>query len=636
MKDVVDFFFSPYVTAQERRRQAALRAGLAHGSQMEPRDPAPDEPVEVFFMAQAGLPIDRLAVYYTSDGSLPAGERGVATCGAVVFAEPGELVEDAALGAPIRRWRARLPGQPEGALVRYCADAWSLENPHLCWRADEVEPVGPPLEDGRCFAYSVDRFQPPDWLQDAVIYHIFVDRFHAASDEPPMCDPGSITGFFGGTLRGVLEKLDYLAGLGVNCLWLSPVFASPTHHGYNPSDYYTVAARYGTNETLRHLIDCAHQRGMRVVLDFVANHTSDEHPLFLEARTNPASESARWYSFGDWPPHGYRSYALVGTMPELATERANVQQYLIEAALHWLGHFGADGLRLDYVSGPSPTFWAIFQREIKRRFPQALTLGEISEPLPELATYAGRMDAFLAFPQARMLRRVFAQRQEPLAALLAFLDERVALLPTGMGCATVLDNHDMHRFLWLAGGDVARLKLAVACQMTLDGAPILYYGTEVGLSQSGDAHEENAYARAPMLWGEQQDQELLAYYRQLIALRHAHPALRGAGRLTLAALARDASAEVQEQVGAYLRWEGQDAVLVVINNAEEPVRLQVALAGEMPGYLQPGGQAPVFTPAVLSAESSWMQTDAGHLEVRLPTMSAAVFVAVPAVVAKES
>ncbi len=627
MQAVVDFFFSPYVTAQEQRRRAALRDGLAHGSQMTPRDPAPGEPVVLLFAAQAHLPIDRLAVYYTADGSFPAGERGVATSGAVVWAEPGETEEDAALGVPVRYWRAVLPGQPEGTLVRYSADAWSLVHPQQHWRADQVEPVGPPAEDGRCFAYSVDRFQPPDWLRDAVIYHIFVDRFHAASDEPPLSDPGTITGFFGGTLRGVLEKLDYLEGLGVNCLWLSPVFASPTHHGYNPSDYYTVAERYGTNETLRHLVERAHQRGMRVVLDFVANHTSDEHPLFVEARANPQSAAARWYSFGDWPPHGYRSYALVGAMPELATERAEVQQYLIDAALHWLGHFGADGLRLDYVSGPSPAFWACFQREVKRQFPQALTLGEISEPLPGMATYAGRMDAFLEFPLAGMLRRVFAERREPLAALLAFLDERPALLPPGMGYATVLDNHDMHRFLWLAGGEVARLKLAVACQMTLDGAPILYYGTEVGLSQDGDAHQENAYARAPMRWGEAQDQALLGYYRQLIALRRAHPALRGTQRLTLAVEVLEAAPGTQEQAGAYLRWQGEDVVLVVLNNAEAPVRLRVLLAGKLAETSQPGARAPLLAPALLPPAGAWVQEDEGQVELHLPQMSAAVFVA---------
>jgi glycosidase len=179
--------------------------------------------------------------------------------------------------------------------------------------------------------------------------------------------------------------------------------------------------------------------------------------------------------------------------------------------------------------------------------------------------------------------------------------------------------------------------------LTLEGAPILYYGTEVGLSQDGDAHQENAYARAPMRWGEQQDQELLAYYRQLIALRHAHPALRGPQRLTLpvhvlntmpaaqridavpAVQKRGAVAAAQEQVGAYLRWDEQEALLVVLNNAEVTVQLAVSLAG----------RAYCFTPVLLPAGGAWVEDGsppvaAGggqHITVTLPALSAAIFVA---------
>jgi glycosidase len=629
MEPVVDFFFSPYVTAQEQRRQVALDEGLLHGNQMAPRDPLPDQPVQLLFTSQARLPMDHLAVYYTTDGSLPAGARGVASAGLVVLAEPGEPAEHATLGVPIRRWRAVIPGQPEGTLVRYTADAWNSAQPAQHWQADQTEPVGPPLENGRVFAYSVDRFQPPAWWHEAVVYQIFVDRFAAASHEPPLRDPGSPTGFFGGTLGGVREKLPYLAELGVNCLWLSPVFESPSHHGYDPSDYYQVARRYGSNATLRLLIAEAHQRGMRVVLDFVANHTSSEHRLFQEAQATP-----RLYSFGEWPPYGYRSYAQVGSMPELATERASVQHYLLEAALHWLGDFGADGLRLDYVSGPSLAFWAAFQRGVKRQFPAALTLGEISEPLREVGPYAGRLDAFMDFSLTRLLRRVFATRQEPLAALLAFLEERAALLPPGMHSATLLDNHDMHRFLWLARGDLARLKLAATCQMTLDGTPLIYYGSEVGLSQMGDAHQENAYARAAMPWGEQQDQGVLAHYRQLIALRRAHPALCSSQRLTLPIVALHAAPEVQEQVGAYLRWAGQERVLVVLNNAEVPVTLQIPLQGPLAHLPQPSGEmqrseaqtsaAPYFTPALLPEGGAWSEGADGVVQVTLPGVSGAV------------
>jgi cyclomaltodextrinase / maltogenic alpha-amylase / neopullulanase len=208
------------------------------------------------------------------------------------------------------------------------------------------------------------------------------------------------------------------------------------------------------------VIERAHQLGMRVVLDFVANHTSDRHPLFLDARANRESWSAQWYAFGDWPPHGYASYWHQASMPELATERPEVQRYLTDAALHWLDAFGVDGLRLDYVPGPPHAFWSAFQRGIKRRYPEALTLGEITASLPEIATYAGRLDAFMDFPLAGMMRREFALRTAPLAELLAFLGSRACELPPAMGRATLLDNHDMHRFLWLAeicGGSSWRL-----------------------------------------------------------------------------------------------------------------------------------------------------------------------------------
>lgn len=590
---VVDFFFSPYPSAQERRLKAALGDGLAHNSCIEPHDPVPGKAVTLLFTANADKPVERVAVYYTTDGPEPCGEYGKPTSGAVVMAEAGEITYDSVAGMEVRHWRAVLPGQPDGTLVRYRADAWNAHDVQMHWYADSADPVTMPPSHGRIFAYSVDRWDTPAWLRDALIYHIFVDRFSTAHDEPPLWEVGEITDFLGGTLRGIIEKLDYIQKLGANCIWLSPVFESPTHHGYNPSDYYNVARRFGTNETLRQLIGHAHARGMRVILDFVANHTSDEHPSFVDAKSDPGSPTAHWYSFGDWPPHGYRSYALVRNMPELATEHPDVQRYLIDAALHWLGYFGADGLRLDYIPGPSHAFWTVFQGGIKQRYPQALTLGEITSPLPEVANYVGRIDAFMDFSLAKMLRRVFALREATLSDLLVFLDERVPLLPRGMGLATLLDNHDMHRFLWLAGGQTELLKLAATCHMTLEGTPIIYYGTEVGLSQYDDAHKENAYARAPMIWDQRQDITLLQHYRRLGELRKSHPSLRYGARINveaqfIEAFAADvatsdivpgAPADVNNrEVGAYVRIHDDDFLLIVLNNGKQPVRVRIRLA----------------------------------------------------------
>ncbi len=587
MPEIIDFFFSPYLSAQTRRLQAAIEDGLAHVSRILPHDPLPNEPVTLLFSAQAQLPIEQVAVYYTTDGTPPSGEHGNATHGSTVLAEAGELTQDGESALAVRHWRATLPAQADGTLVRYCADGWNRHNPHAHWYADHADPISTPPPHGRLYAYHVDTWTPPTWWQDAIVYHIFVDRFNAAHDEPPLLthDATPITAFFGGTLRGILEKLDYLTALGINCIWLSPLFESPTHHGYNASDYHTVAQRYGTNETLRELIQAAHQRHMRVMLDFVANHTSDEHPAFIAALHNPASETYDWYAFGHEFPLGYRSYAQVSNMPELLTDNPNVQRYLSETALDWLQDFGADALRLDYVPGPTHAFWTTFQDAIKTHVPQALTLGEITAPLPDITDYAGRVDAFMDFSLTQVLRQVFASRQQSLQDLLTFLTQRQHLLPATMARATLLDNHDMHRFLWLAEGEHARLALAATCHLTLDGTPIIYYGTEVGLSQYSDAHQENAYARPPMLWDEQQDTHLLTHYRRLLQLRLTYPALRSGQCIPVPVQIIQGTTATAAQVGAYLRIAEQQCLLIVLNNNHEATPVHIPLTALLMHHL---------------------------------------------------
>jgi cyclomaltodextrinase len=624
MTEIGDFFFSPFATAQEKRLKAAIADGLAHGSRIEPHDPQPQQPVTLLFSSDPL--IDRVAIYYTTDESEPAGKYGCAENGIVVWAQPGEMLHDS--GKSIRQWRAQLPGQPEGMLVRYRADGWSTHEPQRHCYADAIDPVSAAIADGRRFAYSVDRWTTPAWWHDALVYHIFVDRFNAAVGEPPMLQYGEreITDFFGGTLRGVIEKLDYIQALGANCIWLSPIFESPIYHGYNPSDYFNVSRRYGTNETLQQLVQEVHSRGMRILLDFVANHTSHEHAAFITAHKDPISPEAAWYTFDPAAKHGYRSYASVRDMPELNTDVPAVRSYLISAALHWLEHFGTDGLRLDYVPGPSHAFWTYFQKAIKEHHPQAYTIGEIPPPLSEIADYAGRMDGFMDFPLARMLRHTFATCHNTLAQLLQYLDERRPHLPPGMSRATLLDNHDMHRFLWLAGGKFERLKLAALCQLTLEGTPIIYYGTEVGLSQYADAHKENAHARAPMLWGAQQNADLHAYYRRLLSLRQSHTALRRGERTTVPTAVVDATEEASAQVGAYLRHLDGEYLLIALNNSEEPLRIQLALGAA----LEKAGitTTPPTLRNLLPAQEQ--QTDQiaiahGHLELELPPISGTIY-----------
>lgn len=588
---IVDYAFGPHVLPQTKRRRAAVRDGLWHGGTIAPRDPLPDAAVTLTFWSNAHRPIDRVAVYYTADGSEPDGERGTARHGAVVLAEPDGALADPDTRRPLRRWLAVIPGQPEGTLVRYRADGFGQRRPRHSFRADAVDPVAVNVPRGRVFAYSVDRFAPPDWFADAVFYQIFVDRFSAAHDEPPLTERAAMTDFFGGTLRGATERLDYLAELGVTALWLSPVMTSPTYHGYDPGSFDEVAARYGGTAALRGFIAAAHARGLKVVLDFVANHTSTEHPLFRAALADPASPHRAWYTIDGRRPYGYKVYYHVKSMPELNTELPAVQEYLIDAARRWLDDFGADGLRLDNVSGPSMGFWSVFQRAIKTTNPGALTLGEVTGGLEVAAAYAGRMDAVMDFPLTRQLRRVFAQRAAPLAELLADQQARAGELVPGQGRATLLDNHDMHRFLWLAENDRDRLKIAAACLLTLPGTPIIYYGTEVGVAQRAGPYGQDAFARMPMRWGADQDGDLLAWFRRLIALRRDHPALRGGAWLPVDVRpVAGQAAGIASQVGGYARVAGDDVVIIVLNNALEPATVAVRLPAQLAGR---AGQAVV-------------------------------------------
>jgi glycosidase len=258
-------------------------------------------------------------------------------------------------------------------------------------------------------------------------------------------------------------------------------------------------------------------------------------------------------------------------MPVLKTDAQAVRSYLIEAARRWIADFGADGFRLDNVSGPTHAFWTVFQEGVKAAAPNALTLAEITGSMEDIVTYGGRLDACMDFPLAKLTRRVFAQRGATLEELLALLEPHEAAFAPAMARARLLDNHDMHRFLWLAQGDTRRLKLALTFLMTLPGFPILYYGTEVGLSQRTGPPGKDAHSREPMPWGNEQRADVLAHTRWLIARRAQLTALRR-GHLarvpvTLAAGAAGATSQIG-QVGALARWTGREAAIVVFNNAE--------------------------------------------------------------------
>jgi cyclomaltodextrinase len=567
-----DFVFGTLATDDLRLAQLRAAArGVRHANDIEPLDPLAGEPVRIRVTVGSDVNPDRVTCYWTSDGREPSGSRGHATVGRALELVRDGVVWDTLGWAYLETWSGIVPAQPEGTMVRYRIQAWSDDGRVEAW-ADQAESGGRgqgPVVGGR-FAFHVDDDHVPAWLRDAVIYQVFVDRF-ATEGGRPMARPATASGFYGGTLRGVRERLDHIVSTGATCIWLSPVFPSPSHHGYDATDYRSIEPRLGTVEDLRDLVADAHARGLRVILDFVVNHVSSAHPAFRRATADAASPEVRWFLFDHWPDE-YQTFFGVRDHPRINSDEPGARDYMIDSARFWL-EAGIDGFRCDYANGPSHAFWSAFRAATRDARPDSVSIGEVVETPALQRSYRGRLDGCLDFILMQALRRFFAFGDLRASEFDGFLRRHLAYAADDLVLASFLDNHDMNRFLWIVRGDIRRLRLAALCQFALPGPPIVYYGTEVGLSQQRDVRDADGgghpeESRLPMPWGAEQDAGLLAYYRRLARARSARPAVWRAPRETVA---------IDDAAGGYAWRCGDDAerALVALNNGPRAWRLRL-------------------------------------------------------------
>jgi len=555
---VDDFIFGTLASdAQRTAHVRALGAGITHRSARKPLDPLPGQAIQLELTVGPAHTCDRAWVYWSTDVDDPVGSRGAASHGIVTSLALVEVRWDNLEWGYVKRYQATIPGQPDGTVVRYYMTAGDRDgNEH-------------PADDGAYYAFYVGDDPTPDWAYEAVVYHIFVDRFFPG-DGNTWAQPESPAGFYGGTLRGITQKLDYISELGANTLWLSPIFPSPSHHGYDATDYFKVEPRLGSEADLRELLGAAHARRIKVMLDFVPNHWSSLHATFQEAQQDPNSPYVKWYTFRNWPEE-YESFFGVKSLPQINLRYLEARQHVLQAVEYWL-NIGVDGFRLDYAIGTSRDFWADFRRTVISTNPDAWIFGEVVEPSDSQLSFQGLLDGCLDFILLEAFRQTFVFRRWDASRFMSFLDSHEAYFPPSFTRPSFLDNHDMNRYLWVVNGDKRLLKLAALCQFTLAGPPVVYYGTEVGLSQLRDIRQDGKgileESRLPMLWGNEQDKGLLAFYQSLIALRSQETALRQGERRTLHA---------DKDTLAYLRSDGDSFLVTVINLAPEP--RQVALQG---------------------------------------------------------
>ena len=338
-----------------------------------------------------------------------------------------------------------------------------------------------------------------------------------------------------GDLNGVTAKLDYLQSLGVSGIWLMPINPSPSYHGYDVTDYYGINPQYGTTDDFQHLLDEAHKRHLKVIIDLVINHTSNEHPWF-KAAADPADPHHTWYSWADkrtdlqtmsatdgpaWHKLGEQRYegTFTAEMPDLDYDTPAVRQEMIKVGQYWLKK-GVDGFRLDAaqhiyldfkadIDNPQTlaknlAWWSEFRRGMDAVDPAAYIVGEVTrDSADQLAPYFKPLDAVFDFPLAtRLIDSAMNERAGDLGALLARTDAAYRKVTGKSGVdAPFLSNHDQNRVMSQLSGDPQHMRMAAALLLTLPGQPFVYYGEELGMR----GQKPDPDLREPMRWSRTTD-----------------------------------------------------------------------------------------------------------------------------------
>jgi glycosidase len=483
----------------------------------------------------------------------------------------------------------------------------------------------------------------PDWVQDAIFYQIFPDRFALSDtlDKPANLQPwGSSptsSHYQGGDLVGIVERLDYLTDLGISALYLNPVFQSATNHRYHTHDYFRVDPLLGGDKALRSLVEQAHARGIRIILDGVFNHASRGFFQFNDILENgKASPWLDWFTIKDWPlspynhekPANYESWWNLRQLPKFNTNNPQVREFLLQVAEYWIKEFDIDGWRLD-VPGEISTlgFWEEFRHRVKLANSEAYLVGEIWEEAGEWLQgdrFDGVMnyrfaEAIISFVAGDQVSPILVESQafKPYPSISAEeFGNRIRRLhdfygwEATLGQLNLVDSHDTPRLGSLVRGDRAAIELALLILMTSPGAPCIYYGDEVGIRGSNELDQRfrDAEARWAFPWHDLSswDRQLLEYFKSAIKVRQRYPVLRRGEFKQLYS---------RDSCYVFLRLDHTDALLVAVNAGSITIDARL----EIGDYLEDGSTLnPVFGPGLP------LQVSKGSVVLSVPARSGIV------------
>ena len=433
------------------------------------------------------------------------------------------------------------------------------------------------------FNHRADIVRPPAWAQDAVIYNIFPDSFATAkkyiSEAPteksmqalPVAESSKALtthGKLGGTIRGIIENVDYLKELGVNAIYINPIFAAGEYHKYDLIDYFHVDPCFGTNEEFKELVDIFHREGIRVIIDGVFNHCGWYFFAFDDVvQKGRQSRYVDWF-YGlqfpvirpdDWETYpNYECFGYERLMPKLNLANPETAEYFCNVGRYWIREFHTDGWRLDVASEVNDAFWRKFYAAVKEENPEAILIGEVWESANHWLD-GTIFDSAMNYDFRKHCKRFFGDESEDARQF----DSRVTDMrmryrrQTVYAQLNVLDTHDVSRFLSECGENIANYKLAVVFLMTFPGMPSIFYGDEKGVT--GILEEEY---RRPMPWND--DSNLFSFFQRLIMFRKKEEVLRRGDYRTVCA-------EEGSRLYVYERFTGEDCLRIIINMEKKSV-----------------------------------------------------------------
>ncbi len=376
-------------------------------------------------------------------------------------------------------------------------------------------------------------FELPQWAKNKVVYQIFPSRFatdKAVSEAEWYQAPIGHQADLKGSLRGIIDRLDHIRHLGVDVIYMTPVFSSNSSHKYNIDDYYKIDPSFGTEEDLKELVQKAHALGMYVILDGVFNHSAVDFFAFKDVmEQKEQSDYLDWYYINDFPlvmewgkKPNYKTFSYAAMMPKLNLQNKETADFVIDVALYWIRECDIDGWRLDVADEIHHAFWKRFRREIKAVRKDALIIGEIWHFAGDFLE-GDEWDSIMNYQFYHAVTDLVVTGRMCASSFVGKLNFMRGNLNRKLEgyLWNFIDTHDTERFLHSVGKDVRKQKLAAALQLLLPGMPMIYYGDEVGMDGGMDPD-----CRRGMLWDpDRQDRELLGYYQALIRIRHDFPVL---------------------------------------------------------------------------------------------------------------